>query len=134
MVSVLSQAKCLACLPAFMHECTCRRSKHKRSYELVTLLGLWLMPAIFSFQLHFWRFIVLWALWSAITARLLSACMQKRMARTTPRHVYRWFLGVYKVSKVLGITGYVLLLMELFGVGMLLRPILPPDLALDLVW
>ena len=34
------------------------RKKHKRSYELVTLLGLWLIPPIMSLHLHFWRFIV----------------------------------------------------------------------------
>jgi RING finger protein 121 len=34
------------------------RKRHKRSYELATLVGLWLIPAIVSFQLSFWRFVL----------------------------------------------------------------------------
>lgn len=65
------------------------KKRHRKSYELVTLLGLWLMPAIFSVHLRFWRFLLIWAIFSSITARLLLACSRKKMSRTTPRQV-RW--------------------------------------------
>lgn len=48
--------------------------------------------------------------------------------------VYSWFLGVYKLSKVVGVVGYGLLLCELLGLGPLLRMLLPQGLAMDLVW
>ena len=34
------------------------RRSHKRSYDLVTLIGLWLVPPIISVQLFFWRFLL----------------------------------------------------------------------------
>ena len=33
------------------------RKKHQRSYDLVTLIGLWMVPAAISVQLQFWRFL-----------------------------------------------------------------------------
>lgn len=33
------------------------RKSHRRSYELVTLIGLWLIPPIISLFGHFWRFL-----------------------------------------------------------------------------
>jgi hypothetical protein len=33
------------------------RKKHKRSYELVTLIGMWIVPPIISIFGEFWRFI-----------------------------------------------------------------------------
>ncbi|PNW85410.1 hypothetical protein CHLRE_03g185100v5 [Chlamydomonas reinhardtii] len=110
------------------------KKRHRKSYELVTLLGLWLMPAIFSVHLRFWRFLLIWAIFSSITARLLLACSRKKMSRTTPRQVYTFFLGIYKASKIVGVTGYCMVLAELFGMGPLLHLLLPKDLPIDLVW
>ncbi|GLC38944.1 hypothetical protein PLESTB_000464200 [Pleodorina starrii] len=110
------------------------KKRHRKSYELVTLLGLWLMPALFSLHLHFWRFLLIWAVYSAITCRLLWTCTRKKLARTTPRQVYTFFLGAYKASKVMGVAGYCLVLAEVFGMGPLLHLLLPRDLPIDLVW
>ena len=33
------------------------RKRHRRSYELVTLVGLWLIPPIISLQFSLWRFL-----------------------------------------------------------------------------
>jgi hypothetical protein len=38
------------------------RKAHRRSYELVTLIGLWLVPPVISVQLLYWRFILVWML------------------------------------------------------------------------
>ena len=52
-----------------------------------------------------------------------------------PRQVYGWFLGLYKVSVAAGLGGYLLLVLEVFGVGLLLRPAgIPATLSLLLVW
>jgi RING finger protein 121 len=110
------------------------KKRHRKSYELVTLIGLWLMPALFSFHLKFWRFLLVWTVYSAVTGRLLYLCTQKKLARTTPRQVYSFFLGMFRVSKVIGVVGYVLVLLEIFGLGPVMRYVLPKDLALDLVW
>ena len=38
--------------------------------------------------------------------------MQPKMDSRTPRTVYGWFLGVYRVSRVIGIAGYIMLVVE----------------------
>ena len=51
------------------------------------------------------------------------------------RQVYGWFLGLYKVSVAAGLGGYLLLVLEVFGIGLLLRPAgVPATLSLLLVW
>lgn len=48
--------------------------------------------------------------------------------------MYTFFLGIYKASKIVGVTGYCMVLAELFGMGPLLHLLLPKDLPIDLVW
>ncbi|GFR41018.1 hypothetical protein Agub_g1450 [Astrephomene gubernaculifera] len=95
---------------------------------------MWLMPALISVHLRFYRFLVVWAIFSAIAGRLIWTCAQKKMSRTTPRRVYTFFLGLYRVCKVVGVTGYAFVLAEMFGLGPLLHLLFPKDLAIDLVW
>uniref|UniRef100_A0A7S3QMI0 RING-type domain-containing protein n=1 Tax=Dunaliella tertiolecta TaxID=3047 RepID=A0A7S3QMI0_DUNTE len=110
------------------------RKKHQRSYDLVTLIGLWLMPPMLCVQLKFWRFIVVWLLYSTVTAYLLSLCARPRLELSTPRRVYSWFLGVYKASKLIGVVGYLMVLVEMLGGSVLLRLLFPPGFWLDLIW
>jgi len=111
------------------------KSKHKRSYELVTLTGLWLMPAIFSLQLHFWRFLLAWGAYTAATGALLRLCIGKRtITPSTPGKIYSWFLAVHKVSSLVGVCGYALLVLELLGVTALLEALLPRGTAFILLW
>lgn len=48
--------------------------------------------------------------------------------------VYTFFLGVYKTSVVVGVGGYALLVLEIFGVGVLLRPLFGPTLSIQMLW
>lgn len=48
--------------------------------------------------------------------------------------MYTWFLGVYKVSIALGITAYILILLEMFGIGLLLSWLIPKDLSILMLW
>jgi len=118
------------------------KKNHKRSYELVTLLGLWLFPAITCVVLRFWRFLTVWCLFTAVTGHLLSLCLAKPMARSTPRKVYTWFLLLYKISVGIGSIGYVLLLvfyfLEIFGLHHLVHDViskvLTPTSAILWIW
>lgn len=110
------------------------KKRHQKSYDLVTLIGLWIMPALFCVQLKFYRFLLIWFLYTCITAYLLRQCTAPKMDSSTPRRVYSWFLGVYRVSKVMGIVGYILLVVEGTGAGVFLRTFLPKDIALDMLW
>ena len=48
--------------------------------------------------------------------------------------VYTLFLAIYKTSIVVGFGGYILLILELFGIGLLLRPVLSPILSIQMLW
>lgn len=57
------------------------------------------------------------------------------MDKLLPKRIYRWFFNVFKVSVAIGATGYALLLIEIFGSGMVGGgPVLDPGLAVILVW
>lgn len=54
----------------------------------VTLLGLWLFPAVIAFHLTFWRFCAIWAAYTGVTAYFLSLCVNRRVLdRSTPKRV-----------------------------------------------
>ncbi|KAK9917064.1 hypothetical protein WJX75_000479 [Coccomyxa subellipsoidea] len=116
------------------------KKNHKRSYELVTLLGLWIVPAVISFYMHFWKFLGVWVIYSAITMYMLSLCSVGRMERSTPRRVYKWFSSMYMVSVGLGVAGYVLFfmlgLLETAGAGQQLRAVWPSlnSMCVMLLW
>eukprot|EP00878_Enallax_costatus_P016585 GHUV01017403.1.p1 GENE.GHUV01017403.1~~GHUV01017403.1.p1 ORF type:complete len:180 (+),score=51.21 GHUV01017403.1:487-1026(+) len=92
------------------------------------------MPAVISFQLKFWRFLAVWATYSAVTGYLLYLSSGRKMHMSTPRKVYGWFLATYKVSVAVGMTGYILLILDMFGVGLLLAKYVEPGLSLVLLW
>jgi RING finger protein 121/175 len=52
----------------------------------------------------------------------------------TPRRVYSWFLTVFAVSRGIGVAGYVMVLLEVFGAGPLLSVIFPPGTSLTLLF
>lgn len=48
------------------------------------------MPAIFSLHLGFWRFLLVWGAFTAVTAHLFFLCAGKRKVdQRTPRKVSR---------------------------------------------
>ncbi|PSC69567.1 RING finger 121 [Micractinium conductrix] len=110
------------------------RKRHKRSYDLATLVGLWLIPPIISFQLACWRFLALWVLYSGVTGYYFWRCSAKHIQKEVPKQVYAWFMVVFRLSVGAGFCGYILLLLEFTGLGLLLRPLLGPGAALTAVW
>jgi RING finger protein 121 len=52
------------------------RKTHKRSYELVTLIGMWIVPPIISIFGEFWRFIAVSDIFRNIDVKSLQ--QQKR--------------------------------------------------------
>lgn len=110
------------------------RKRHKRSYELATLLGLWLIPAIVSFQMSFWRFLAVHAIYTAVTGYYLARCCVGALDKDLPHQVYRWFSWVFHCSFALGCAGYFLLLLEALTLGPFLQAILPPLLCLTVLW
>lgn len=111
------------------------RKQHKRSYDLVTLIGLWLVPAIISIQLFFWRFMIVWTLYSAVTGMYLYKCVYTDLWDTSvPKSIYKWFLGVFRVSVGVGLAGYITLLVDILSGGFLFAPLVESGFSLLLIW
>jgi len=59
--------------------------------------------------------LVVWTLFSIITAIILSKANHRPLQKETPKFVYGWFFLVYRVCYGLAIFGYVLFMIELLG-------------------
>lgn len=60
--------------------------------QMVTLFQMWVVPLYFTIKLYWWRFLVIWVLFSAVTAFVTFRATRKPLVQTTPRLV-RVFLG-----------------------------------------
>ncbi|CAH8515849.1 unnamed protein product [Heterobilharzia americana] len=63
------------------------------------------------------------------TGAMVYLSCKKRISTTTPRRVYRWFLFIHTTSYVLGIGGYILMMLTFFQVNLLF--FLPTKIAMD---
>ncbi|KAL8581295.1 hypothetical protein ACOMHN_028321 [Nucella lapillus] len=105
------------------------KRRHFRSYQLVTLLGMWLIPVVVCVRWGWTRFLLVWTPFSLITLVICRRASRKPLAGTTPRWVYKWFLLIDKLSYLLGIMGYAFVMSSVFGLGI---PFLSgPQLAMD---
>ncbi|XP_009572053.1 PREDICTED: RING finger protein 121-like, partial [Fulmarus glacialis] len=105
------------------------KQRHPRSYNMVTLFQMWVVPLYFTIKLYWWRFLVIWVFFSAVTAFVTFRATRKPLVQTTPRLVYKWFLLIYKISYATGIVGYMAVMFTLFGLNLLFR--IKPEDAMD---
>ncbi len=110
------------------------RTRHRRSYDLVTLLGLWLVPAIMSVQLFFWRFLIFWGVYTGITGYVLYRVNADLWDTTLPKRIYTWFLWVYKSSVAVGLLGYVMVLLNVMSGGALLGWVGESGIGILCIW
>ncbi|XP_052508294.1 RING finger protein 121-like isoform X2 [Budorcas taxicolor] len=99
------------------------KQRHPRSYNM------WVVPLYFTVKLHWWRFLVIWILFSTVTAFVTFRATRKPLVQTTPRLVYKWFLLIYKISYATGIVGYMAVMFTLFGLNLLFK--IKPEDAMD---
>ncbi|CAF4763878.1 unnamed protein product [Pieris macdunnoughi] len=92
---------------------------HYKSYALFTMVTMWSMPLIMSLKNSWFRFVVVWLLFTFLTAVVIRKSSQKPMSPTTPRLVYKWFYLIYKASVAVGLFGYISLILTLIGVNAL---------------
>ncbi|XP_048412918.1 RING finger protein 175 isoform X1 [Stegostoma tigrinum] len=97
------------------------KQHHCRSYNLVTLLQMWLVPLYFTVKLYWWRFLSTWGMFSVITSYVIFRATRKPLSGRTPRMVYKWFLLIYKISYAVGIVGYLAVMFTMFGFNLFFR-------------
>ncbi|VDM43107.1 unnamed protein product [Toxocara canis] len=95
------------------------KKRHFKSYQLCTLLGMWLIPVFVCVQRQWWRFLVTWVLYSSFSTFIWYKATRPQISGTTPRFVYKWFLFLHKLSYVLGIGGYLLIMFTLLGMNLI---------------
>ncbi|GAB6032655.1 hypothetical protein CHUAL_011533 [Chamberlinius hualienensis] len=103
-----------------------------QSYQIATLIAMWIIPFAFCIYHSWWRFIFIWLIFSSITIYILSKTRRQPIEGTTPRLVYRWFLLIYKMSYCIGLFGYIVMMLTLLGFNLLLdvKPTTGMDLGL----
>ncbi|VDD79565.1 unnamed protein product [Mesocestoides corti] len=87
---------------------------YPKSYHLLTLLGMWIVPICYSIYMLYVRFIITWFLFSLITGVMVYLSSCHRISTSTPRRVYWWFLFVHKISYAASIGGYFLVVFSMF--------------------
>lgn len=90
---------------------------HFKSYQAATLLGMWVIPVIICLRRYWWRFLIIWAVFSLLTCFVTLKATRKQISGRTPRLVYKWFLCLHKLSYLLGIAGYFVILFTLMGLN-----------------
>lgn len=104
------------------------KTSHYRSYQFVTLFGMWLFPFIFNVRAGWYRMITVWSLFTLITVFIIWKATKSPLTPYTPRLVYKWFYNVHRVTYALGILGYMMIMLTFFGVNLVL--LIKPDVAM----
>nr|XP_013807019.1 PREDICTED: RING finger protein 175 [Apteryx mantelli mantelli] len=97
------------------------KQRHCRSYNLVTLLQMWVVPLYFTIKLYWWRFLSVWGMFSVITSYIIFRATCKPLSGRTPRLVYKWFLLIYKLTYAIGIVGYLAIMFTMFRLSLFFR-------------
>ncbi|KAJ3062669.1 hypothetical protein HDU98_001467 [Podochytrium sp. JEL0797] len=90
-------------LVAFQLVLTVWKRTHKNSFNLVSLVGLWFVPAGIAWSAGNARYLACWALFSVVNGVVVrKAIWESPMRSETPRLVYRWYSYVYSASVIVG--------------------------------
>uniref|UniRef100_A0A3Q2W654 Ring finger protein 175 n=1 Tax=Haplochromis burtoni TaxID=8153 RepID=A0A3Q2W654_HAPBU len=60
------------------------KQRHHRSYNLVTLVQMWVVPLYFTIKLYWWRFLSMWGMFSVITSYVIFRATRKPLSCRTP--------------------------------------------------
>merc|ERR1719494_554929 len=97
------------------------KKNHNRSYLLVTLLGLLGFPSYISWKLSWYRMLVLLLAFVIGSAYLVHLAKQVPLDGETPRTTYFWFYWIYRTCNSLAITGYLFVIAECTGLGIIFQ-------------
>ncbi|XP_046854405.1 RING finger protein 121-like [Xenia sp. Carnegie-2017] len=105
------------------------KKRHFKSYQMVTLFGVWVIPLYFNIRLRWFRMLFFWSIFSISTAYIVYNATRQPLAPTTPRMVYKWFFFIHKGTTALSLLGYFAIMLTLLGVSTMLQ--INPDIAAE---
>ncbi|PRP85411.1 RING finger protein [Planoprotostelium fungivorum] len=88
------------------------KTKSFRTFQSVSLIGLWCFPILYSLYHGYVRFCIVWTIYTSITAYFMFLASRSPMAQSTPKWVYTWFYVVYHISYGSAVLGYFLIMVE----------------------
>jgi RING finger protein 121/175 len=105
------------------------RTKHFRSFQFATMIGMWSIPLFIALKFSHVRFICIWLFFTFCTIFVSLKSTRTPIERKTPRLVYKWFLLVHKITYFLGVVGYIGLMLTFLGFNFLF--FVSPTASLD---
>ncbi|SAM02094.1 hypothetical protein [Absidia glauca] len=91
------------------------KKKHYSSYQVISLTGLYLFPALFALYDGWPRFLTIWTVFSLVNGFVIHKASRKPLESMTPRMVYKWYTVLYNASFVVGLIGYCMMVFVFFG-------------------
>lgn len=106
------------------------KRRKPKIYNTLTLFLLWITPFIASIYYNWFRFVIVWSIFSLITGLpIRKAVWTKQLLPETPRLVYRIFLFMFRISLTVGTVGYICFLFTMLGFNMMF--LISPEIAFD---
>ena len=60
-------------------------NSHFLSFQTCTLIGMLIIPTLLSLKNFWWRFVIVWAIFTSITGFIMKRAMEKPVHFSTPR-------------------------------------------------
>jgi RING finger protein 121 len=87
---------------------------YPKSFQSVTLIGLWIVPPIIGIIFGNYLYITVWALFILANFVIYRKSQEKPLKPETPRTIYRWFAIIHKLTYFTGAVGYAVFLLGMF--------------------
>jgi len=87
---------------------------YPKSFQTVTLFGLWIVPPIIGFIFKNYLYLSVCILFLAANYIIYKKSQEKPLKPETPRTIYRWFAIIHKLTYTTGAIGYIIFLFGLF--------------------
>jgi len=92
------------------------KKRHMKSYQNVSMFGMWIIPLVISVHNSWYRFVGIWLIITILTVAFIwKPLTNHRMCGSIPRLIYQWFYYLYSFSSGVAITGYVIVLCTFLG-------------------
>ncbi|KAI0981522.1 hypothetical protein GJ496_004843 [Pomphorhynchus laevis] len=88
-----------------------------KSYQVITLLIMWIVPFGLSVSHGYFVFKIVWILYTSGSLNIIRLINQNPIKKTTPRSVYKWFLIMHIVTYSLAVVGYITFVLCLFSIN-----------------